>query len=83
MTSYFVHNVIRDLIGLIHKCYIDLRKFKWSVQVNSLLNNCKQNMTSLSLLAGRTVLLLLLLLLFLLLIIIPITIQNTHCLVKR
>ena len=27
-----------------------------SVQVNVLLNNCKQNMTSLSLLAGRTVL---------------------------
>ena len=27
----------------------------WSVQVNILLNNCKQNMMSLSLLAGRTV----------------------------
>ena len=27
----------------------------WSVQVNNLLNNCKQNMMSLSLLAGRTV----------------------------
>ena len=29
---------------------------KWSVQVNVLLNNCKQNITSLSLLVGKTVL---------------------------
>ena len=28
---------------------------KWSVQVNVLLNNCKQNITSLSLLVGTTV----------------------------
>ena len=28
---------------------------KWSVQVNVLLNKCKQNTTSLSLLAGRTI----------------------------
>ena len=32
------------------------RGIKWSVQVNVLLRNCKQNTTSLSLLAGRTVL---------------------------
>ena len=30
-------------------------KIMWSFQVNILLNNCKQNMMSLSLLAGRTV----------------------------
>ena len=34
---------------------MDLRKLKWSVQVNVLLNNCKRNLTSLSLFAGRTV----------------------------
>ena len=29
-------------IGLIHKSSIDSRKLKWTVQVNVLLNNCKQ-----------------------------------------
>ena len=42
-------------IGLIPKCSIDSHALKWSVQVYNLLNNCKQNTTSLSLLAGRTV----------------------------
>ena len=68
MTSCFVYKVIRDLesiehlyinpihrIGLIHKCSIDSSWLKWIVQVNVLLNNCKQNMTSLSLLTGTTV----------------------------
>ena len=66
--SFFVYNVIRDLesidhmcinpirrIGLIHTWYIDLHMLKWSVPVNTSLNNCKHNMTSLSLLAGGTV----------------------------
>ena len=44
-------------IGLIHKRSIDPRSLKWSVNVNVLLSNCKQNITSLSLLAGRTVML--------------------------
>ena len=70
VTSCFVYKVIRHLesidhlcinpihrIGLMHKKSIDSNKLKWNVQVNVLLNNCKQNMTSLSLLAGRTVLL--------------------------
>ena len=47
-------NPIRK-IGLIHKWSTDLRKLKWSVQVNILLNNCKQNITSLSFLIGTTV----------------------------
>ena len=34
---------------------IALRLLKWSVQVNVLLKDCKRNMTSLSLLADRTV----------------------------
>ena len=42
-------------IGLIHKGSIDSRLLKWSVQVNVLLNNCKQNITSLSLLVCTTV----------------------------
>ena len=42
-------------IGLIHKLSLDSRKLKRSAQVNVLLNNCKQNITSLSLLVGRTV----------------------------
>ena len=42
-------------IGLIHKWSIDSRYLKWCVQVNVLLNNCKQNITSLSLLAGTIV----------------------------
>ena len=68
MTSCFVNKAIRDLesidhlcinpiqrIGLIHKLSIDSCKLKWSVQVNVLLNNCKQNITSLSLLVGTIV----------------------------
>ena len=68
VTSRFVYNVTRDIesidhlclnpsrrIGLIHKCYIDSRKLKWSVQVNVLLNNCKQKITLLSLLADTTI----------------------------
>ena len=64
----FVYKVIRDFesihhlcinlirrIGVIHKLSLESRKLKWSVQVNVLLNNCKQNITSLSLLVGRTV----------------------------
>ena len=69
VTSCFVYKVIRALesidhlcinpirrIGLIHMWSIDSHLLKWSVQVNVLLNNCKQNTTSLSLLAGRIVL---------------------------
>ena len=67
VTSCFVYKFIRDLnsidhlcinpilwIGLIHKLSIDSRLVKWGVQVNILLNNCKQNITSLSLLVGAT-----------------------------
>ena len=42
-------------IGLTHKRSIDSRKLKWSVQSHVLLNNCKQNITSLSFLVGTTV----------------------------
>ena len=42
-------------IGLIHKLSLDSRKLIWSAQVNVLLNNCKQNITQLSLLVGTTV----------------------------
>ena len=42
-------------IGLIHERSIDSRKPKQTVQVNVLFNKCKQNTTSLSLLASRTV----------------------------
>ena len=69
VTSCFVYNVIRDLwsidhlfinpirrIGLIHKWSIDSRWLKWSVYVSDLLNNCKQSITSLSLLVGTKVL---------------------------
>ena len=68
VTSRFVYKAIRDLesinhlfinpirrIGLIHKCSLDSRWLKWLVQVNVLLNNCKQRITSLSLLVGTTV----------------------------
>ena len=68
MTLCFVYKVIRDLesidhlfinpirrIGLIHKCSLDSSWLKWIVQVNVLLNNCKHNITSLSLLTGTTV----------------------------
>ena len=66
VTSCFVYKFFRDLesidhlcinpirrIGLIHKKSIDSRWHKLSAQVNVLLNNCKQNMSQLSLLAGR------------------------------
>ena len=65
MTTCFVYKVIRDYesidhlfinpirrIGLIHKRSLDSRQHKWSVQVNVLLSNCKQNISSLSLLVG-------------------------------
>ena len=42
-------------IGLIHKLSIDSHLLKKSVQCNVLLNNCKQNIMSLSLLVGMTV----------------------------
>ena len=42
-------------IRLIHKLSLDSRKLKWSAQVNVLLNNCKQNITALSLLVGTTI----------------------------
>ena len=42
-------------IGLVHKWSIDSHELKWSVQVNVLLHNCKQSITSLSLLVGTTV----------------------------
>ena len=66
MTSCFVYKVIRDLesidhlfinpihrTGLIHKQSFDSRLVKWSVQDNVLFNNCKQNITSVSLLLAR------------------------------
>ena len=66
--SGFVYKVIRDLesidhlcinpihrIGFIHKWYIDLCLLKRSVQVYVLLNNCKQNIMTMSLLVGTTV----------------------------
>ena len=47
---------LQDLESIDHLCINPIRRYpKWSVQVNVLLNNCKQNTTSLSLLAGRTV----------------------------
>ena len=58
MTSCFVYKDIRDLesIGLIHKCQIyQFALAQVECKVNVLLNNCKQNTTLLSLLAGRTV----------------------------
>ena len=68
MASCFVYKVIRELEsidhlcinpihrkGLIHKLSIDSHLLKWSVQVNVLLNDCKQNTTSLSLLVGTAV----------------------------
>ena len=45
-------------IGSIHKRSIDSCYLKWSVQVNVLLKICKQNIKSLSLLVGTTVILL-------------------------
>ena len=68
MTTCFVYKVIRDLesidhlfinpicrIGLIHKRSHDSRYLKLSVQVNVFLNNCKQNISTQSLLVGTTV----------------------------
>ena len=59
MTSRFVYEVTSVYpilrLGLIHKLSIDSRSLKWSVQVNVLLNNCKQNITALSLLVGKAV----------------------------
>ena len=68
VTSRFVYKANRDLesidhlfinlirrIGLIHKCSLDSRWLKWIVQVNVLLNNCKQTISSLSLLVGTPV----------------------------
>ena len=68
VTSWLVYKCIRDLesiyhlcitpihrIGIIHKWSIDSHWLKWSVLVDVLLNNCKQNTKSQSLLAGRTV----------------------------
>ena len=51
--SCFVYKVSRDLESIDHLCINPI--LKWSVQVNVLLNICKHNITSLSLLAGRTV----------------------------
>ena len=51
----FVYTFIRDLQSIDHLCINPILWLKWSFQVNILLNNCKQNTTSLSLLAGRTV----------------------------
>ena len=42
-------------VGLIHMWFMDSHQLKSSVNVYVILNNCKQNTTSLSLLAGRTV----------------------------
>ena len=42
-------------IGLIHKRSLDSCTLKWSVQVNVLLKDSKKNITSLSLLVGKTV----------------------------
>ena len=68
VTSCFVYKVIRVLwsidhlcinpilrIGLIHKWSIDSYQLKWSVHASVLLSNCKQSITSLSLLVGTTV----------------------------
>ena len=68
MTSCFAYINIRDLLSIDHLCInpirriglilkgsIDSWKLKWNVQVNVLLNNCKQNTISLSLLPGRAV----------------------------
>ena len=66
VTSCFVYKVIKDLesmyhlcinpihrIGLIHKWYIDSHMLNWSVQL-VLHSNCKQSITSMSLLVGTT-----------------------------
>ena len=68
MTLCFVYKFIRDLesidhlcinpihrIGLIHKLSIDSGKLKLNAKVNVLLSMSKQVITSLSLLAGTTV----------------------------
>ena len=68
VTSRFVYKVIRALewidhlcinpilgIGLIHKWSIDSHYLNRSLHVSVLLSNCKQSITSLSLLVGTTV----------------------------
>ena len=64
MASCSVYKVIRDLESIDHLCINPntqvIYRFalaQWCVQVNVLLNNCKQNTTSLSLLVGTTVML--------------------------
>ena len=65
VTLWFVYKVIWHLesiyhlcinpihrIGLIHKWSIDLPWLNWSVHVRLLINNCKQSISSLSLLVG-------------------------------
>ena len=52
MATCFVYKVIRDLESIDHLFINSIRR---SVQVNVLLNNCKQNISSLSLLVGTTV----------------------------
>ena len=42
-------------IGLIHKLPINTHWLKWRIQVDVFLSNCKQNISSLSLLVGTTV----------------------------
>ena len=46
--------IYRFRIGLIHKWSLDSRSPKWSVHVSILPSNCKQSITSLSLLVGTT-----------------------------
>ena len=55
MFCLYRYQGLRIRIGLIHKWSIDSRQLKWSVQVTVLFKNCKQNVTSLSLLVGTTV----------------------------
>ena len=56
MTSCFVYKVFMDLSLIDHLCIIlSGSELKWRVQVNVPLNNCKQNITSLSHLVGTTV----------------------------
>ena len=52
MATCFVYKVIRDLES---KDHLFINSIRRSVQVNVLLNNCKQNISSLSLLVGTTV----------------------------
>ena len=67
VTSRFVYKVITDeesidhlcinpifRIGFIHKWSIDSRMLKWRKHISVSLSNCKQSITSLSLLVGTT-----------------------------